>query len=97
MHELLEPCPGTPGSDCSRCDQVKSVEPDRYKVGPPFPPPCPTAREWIGMDMLFVMLYDPKIFQPVTYLDSVTIAKPQHAWSNCADVTTLKYINPYIR
>lgn len=45
-----EPCPGTPGSDCSRCDQVSSVEPDRYKIGPPFPPPCDGCEgvDWNG-------------------------------------------------
>ena len=31
----------TPGSDCSRCDQVPRVAPGdgRYKIGPEFPPP----------------------------------------------------------
>jgi hypothetical protein len=45
-----EPCPGTPGSDCSRCDQVNSVQPDRYKIGPPFPAPCDGCEgvDWSG-------------------------------------------------
>ena len=35
-------CPQTPGTDCSRCDQVSTVEPGRYtRAGvPAFPAPC---------------------------------------------------------
>ena len=44
------PCPMTPGSDCSRCDQVNKVMPGRYKKGPPFPAPCPNCEgiDWNG-------------------------------------------------
>ena len=44
------PCPGTPGSDCSRCDQVQKVVPGRYKKGPAFPAPCEGCEgvDWNG-------------------------------------------------
>ena len=32
-----QPCPGTPGSDCSRCD-------NNWDGTPSFPPPCPSCK-----------------------------------------------------
>ena len=87
-----EPCPGTPGSDCSRCDQVKSVEPDRYKVGPPFPPPCPDCQgvDWNGYAVRDVVRI-PENIPAGKYIlgfryDCEATAQ---VWSNCADVTIL--------
>ena len=49
---MCKPCPGTPGSDCSRCDQVESVQPDRYKRAgvPQFLAPCKGCEgvDWNG-------------------------------------------------
>ena len=51
------PCPETPGSDCSRCDQVgtvdpwnKAYKPGRYKKAPQFLAPCPGCEgvDWNG-------------------------------------------------
>ena len=81
------PCPGTPGSDCSRCDQVGKVVEGRYKKGPPFPAPCDGCEgvDWNGYavkDMVEI----PKDLKPGKYIlgfryDCEATAQ---VWSNCA-------------
>eukprot|EP01052_Picozoa_sp_SAG31_P023890 SAG31_NODE_1997_length_6694_cov_12.857056_6_plen_172_part_00 len=48
---VCSPCPESPGSDCSRCDQVDKVLPGRYKKAPEFPPPCEECQgvDWNGL------------------------------------------------
>jgi len=82
-------CPGTPGSDCSRCDQVSSVKPDRYKIGPPFPPPCDGCEgvDWSGYSVRDVVKI-PANLPAGKYIlgfryDCEATAQ---VWSNCADV-----------
>lgn len=85
------PCPMTPGSDCSRCDQVQTVLPDRYKSDvPQFPPPCPSCQgvDWNGLSVRD-LLRVPKDLKPGKYIlgfryDCEATAQ---VWSNCADIT----------
>ena len=84
------PCPGTPGSDCSRCDQVQSIKPDRYKNAPQFPEPCPgcSGVDWNGYAVRDVVKI-PAGLAPGKYIlgfryDCEATAQ---VWSNCADVT----------
>lgn len=83
-------CPGTPGSDCSRCDQVHRATADRYKRGPPFVPPCSHCEgvDWNGYSVRDVVRI-PKDISPGHYIlgfryDCEATAQ---VWSNCADVT----------
>eukprot|EP00036_Acanthoecidae_sp_10tr_P009679 CAMPEP_0182924574 /NCGR_PEP_ID=MMETSP0105_2-20130417/6679_1 /TAXON_ID=81532 ORGANISM="Acanthoeca-like sp., Strain 10tr" /NCGR_SAMPLE_ID=MMETSP0105_2 /ASSEMBLY_ACC=CAM_ASM_000205 /LENGTH=383 /DNA_ID=CAMNT_0025062369 /DNA_START=31 /DNA_END=1182 /DNA_ORIENTATION=+ len=88
-----EPCPGTPGSDCSRCDQVGTVLPDRYKPGiPPFPAPCDGCEgvDWNGLSVRDVVKI-PSDLPAGKYIlgfryDCEATAQ---VWSNCADVTLI--------
>ena len=84
-----EPCPGTPGSDCSRCDQVGRIERGRYKIGAPFPEPCPgcSGVDWNGYSVRDVVKI-PNNIPAGEYImgfryDCETTAQ---VWSNCADV-----------
>ena len=84
------PCPGTPGSDCSRCDQVSSIKADRYKNAPQFPAPCPgcSGVDWAGYSVRDVVKI-PADLAPGKYIlgfryDCEATAQ---VWSNCADVT----------
>ena len=84
------PCPGTPGSDCSRCDQVQHATATRYKRGPPFVPPCPDCEgvDWNGYSVRDVVRI-PKDLPAGKYIlgfryDCEATAQ---VWSNCADVT----------
>lgn len=86
------PCPQTPGSDCSRCDQVPTVQPDRYKRPgvPQFLPPFPGAEgvDWGGYSVRDVVKI-PSNLAPGKYIlgfryDCEATAQ---VWSNCADVT----------
>lgn len=63
------PCPGTPGSDCSRCDQVSSVVPGRYKKGPAFSAPCPGCEgvDWNGYAVKDIVEI-PKDLEPGKYI-----------------------------
>jgi len=90
--DICKPCPGTPGSDCSRCDQVHSVEPGRYKKPgvPQFPAPCEGCEgvEWNGFSVRDVVKI-PADLAPGKYIlgfryDCESTAQ---VWSNCADVT----------
>lgn len=87
-----EACPGTPGSDCSRCDQVSSVQPGRYiRPGvPPFPAPCNGCEgvDWSGFSVRDVVKI-PATLKPGKYImgfryDCEATAQ---VWSNCADIT----------
>eukprot|EP00911_Craspedida_sp_UC1_P002603 UC1_evm2s1927 len=77
-----EPCPGTPGSDCSRCDNM-------WNGVPSFPPPCPGC---IGSDhhhSIRDVVVIPAGLKPGKYVlgwryDCEATAQ---VWSNCADVT----------
>jgi len=89
---VCKPCPQTPGSDCSRCDQVKKVLPDRYKRAgvPQFPAPCEGCEgvDWNGLSVRDVVKI-PKDLKPGKYIlgfryDCEATAQ---VWSNCADVT----------
>lgn len=80
------PCPGTPGSDCSRCDQVNTVLPGRYKNGLDFPPPCPGCEgvDWNGYAVKDVVKI-PANLKPGKYIlgfryDCEATAQ---VWSNC--------------
>ena len=84
------PCPQTPGSDCSRCDQVGSVVEGRYKKGPPFPPPCDGCEgvDWNGYAVKDIVEI-PEGLPAGKYIlgfryDCEATAQ---VWSNCADVT----------
>jgi hypothetical protein len=86
---VCTPCPESPGSDCSRCDQVNSVVPSRYKTGPPFPAPCPGCEgvDWNGFAVKDVVKI-PAILPAGKYIlgfryDCEATAQ---VWSNCADV-----------
>lgn len=81
------PCPQSPGSDCSRCDQVKEVLPGRYRRAKPFPPPCPTCQgvDWNGYSVRDVLTI-PADLAPGKYImgfryDCEATAQ---VWSNCA-------------
>ena len=89
---VCKPCPGTPGSDCSRCDQVSTVKPDRYKRPgvPQFPAPCASCEgvDWSGFSVRDVVKI-PEDLEPGKYImgfryDCEATAQ---VWSNCADVT----------
>eukprot|EP00912_Choanoflagellata_sp_UC4_P000495 UC4_evm1s308 len=66
-----EACPQTPGSDCSRCDQVSKVMPDRYKRPgvPHFPPPCEGCEgiDWNGFSVRDVIKI-PATLKPGKYI-----------------------------
>jgi len=89
---VCKPCPGTPGSDCSRCDQVQAVQPGRYKRPgvPPFPAPCKDCEgvDWNGFSVRDVVKIPTKL-KPGKYIlgfryDCEGTAQ---VWSNCADIT----------
>jgi lytic starch monooxygenase len=93
-----EPCPGTPGSDCTTCDNTPE---------PSFPPPCDEAKlpglcsgnQGIGMDGIRqgpVSVADgviiPASLKPGRYvlgwrLDCEATAQ---VWSNCADIEVVR-------
>jgi hypothetical protein len=88
-------CPETPGSDCSRCDQVNAVgvgTSDRYKRAgvPQFPAPCDKCEgvNWNGFAVRDVVKI-PADLKPGKYIlgfryDCEATAQ---VWSNCADIT----------
>ncbi len=85
-----EPCPETPGSDCSRCDQVRQVLPNRYKKSPEFPPPCDGCEgiDWNGYSVRDLVKI-PENIESGKYIlgfryDCEATAQ---VWSNCADIT----------
>jgi hypothetical protein len=85
------PCPGTPGSDCSRCDQVSVIKPDRYKLAPQFPEPCPgfSGVDWHGGYSVRDVLKIPANLEAGQYIlgfryDCEATAQ---VWSSCADIT----------
>lgn len=87
--DACSPCPGTPGSDCSRCDQVSKIMPDRYKKGPQFPEPCPgcSGVDWNGYAVRDLVKIPPTL-KPGKYIlgfryDCEATAQ---VWSNCADI-----------
>jgi hypothetical protein len=87
--DTCSPCPGTPGSDCSRCDQVSTVLPGRYKNAPQFPPPCEECQgvDWGGLSVRDLVKI-PETLAPGNYIlgfryDCEATAQ---VWSNCADV-----------
>lgn len=82
-------CPETPGSDCSRCDQVMKVLPGRYKTAPQFPAPCTNCEgvDWNGFSVKDTVKI-PAHIEPGNYIlgfryDCEATAQ---VWSNCADV-----------
>eukprot|EP00729_Bicosta_minor_P011101 gene11101-15820_t len=82
-------CPETPGSDCSRCDQVRKVLPGRYKTAPQFPAPCTNCEgvDWNGFSVKDTVKI-PAHIEPGNYIlgfryDCEATAQ---VWSNCADV-----------
>lgn len=82
-------CPQTPGSDCSRCDQVNAVLPDRYKTASQFPAPCEKCEgvDWSGFSVRDVVKI-PAHLKPGKYIlgfryDCEATAQ---VWTNCADV-----------
>eukprot|EP00756_Hemistasia_phaeocysticola_P013678 Hpha_TRINITY_DN15295_c2_g4::TRINITY_DN15295_c2_g4_i2::g.68426::m.68426 len=90
--DVCKPCPQTPGSDCSRCDQVGKVLPGRYKRPgvPQFPPPCEDCEgvNWNGFSVRDVVKI-PADLKPGKYIlgfryDCEATAQ---VWNNCADVT----------
>lgn len=75
-----EPCPGTPGSDCSRCDNDGK---------PSFPPPCDGCMGNDHKHAVRDVLKVPSDLPPGKYVlgwrwDCEATAQ---VWSNCADVT----------
>lgn len=83
------PCPGTPGSDCSRCDQVPKVLPNRYKNAAEFPPPCVGCEgvDWNGFSVRDIIKI-PNNIKSGNYIlgfryDCEATAQ---VWSNCADI-----------
>ena len=88
-NSICEPCPGTPGSDCSRCDQVSQVLPNRYKKSREFLPPCPNCQgvDWNGYSVRDIIKI-PINITPGKYIlgfryDCEATAQ---VWSNCADI-----------
>ena len=84
-------CPETPGSDCSRCDQVQSIMADRYKRPgvPQFPEPCPgcSGVSWNGYGVRDVVKV-PADLPAGKYIlgfryDCEATAQ---VWSSCADI-----------
>jgi hypothetical protein len=77
------PCPETPGSDCSRCDNGGA---DTHT--PSFPPPFPGV-QGSPIEGILDVLYVPPSLTPGDYIlgwryDCEATAQ---VWSNCADVT----------
>merc|ERR1712039_161655 len=77
------PCPGVPGSDCSRCDNQQPPKPK-------FPPPCePECMGNEGGAAVVDVLKVPKNLPPGKYvlgwrLDCESTAQ---VWNNCADIS----------
>ena len=68
---------------------MKSIQPDRYKVGPAFPEPCPgcSGVDWSGFAVRDVVKV-PAHLEPGKYIlgfryDCEATAQ---VWSNCADI-----------
>eukprot|EP00656_Telonema_subtile_P019305 TRINITY_DN20579_c0_g1_i3.p2 TRINITY_DN20579_c0_g1~~TRINITY_DN20579_c0_g1_i3.p2 ORF type:complete len:210 (-),score=52.90 TRINITY_DN20579_c0_g1_i3:351-980(-) len=78
-----EPCPGTAGSDCSRCDNGAT---------PSFEPPCAGCQGSTHKHAIRDVLQVPKELPAGKYVlgwryDCEATAQ---VWSNCADVTLVK-------
>lgn len=73
------PCPETPGSDCSRCDN--------YGGGATFPPPC-TDCKWESAAILDVVKI-PATLKPGKYVLGFRYdcEATSQVWSSCADIT----------
>jgi len=85
-HKLVEgpcePCPGTAGSDCSRCD-------NNWHGQPSFPPPCAGCQGSTHSHAIRDVLKVPSDLPPGKYVlgwrwDCEATAQ---VWSSCSDVT----------
>lgn len=79
------PCPGTPGSDCSRCD-------NNWDGTPSFQPPCPGCQGSTHSHAIRDVLKVPSNLPAGNYVlgwryDCEATAQ---VWSNCADVTLVR-------
>ena len=80
-----KPCPQTPGSDCSRCDNNGPM----YTGKPAFPPQVPTAAGCDHKHAIRDVVNVPADLPPGAYVlgwryDCEATAQ---VWSNCADIT----------
>lgn len=78
-----EPCPQTPGSDCSRCDNNGT---------PAFPPPCDGCEGNTHSHAIRDVVKVPAGLKPGRYVlgwryDCEATAQ---VWSNCADITLVR-------
>jgi len=85
-HQLVDgpckPCPGTAGSDCSRCD-------NKWDGTPAFEPPCPNCKGNTHSVAIRDLVKVPRTLKAGKYVlgwryDCEATAQ---VWSNCADVT----------
>ena len=81
----VTPCPGTAGSDCSRCDN------NWGGTGVAFPPPCDGCKGSNHARAIRDLVKIPKDLAPGKYVlgwrwDCEATAQ---VWSNCADITVV--------